>query len=140
MPGLSYTPYSAWRTVRHRMCVYLTTTDKTDRTDCVLLGARQKPEKPLGEDGGLCPDVMLPLWSYKSELLTPKPKAYHQLLLEGYHPRQGDKQEKTFLSSGVLPSRQSLRIGLYPRALPPVTHGSALQAPECLRVLVMCLA
>ena len=24
-----------------------------------------------------------------------------------------------------------------PRALPPVTHGSALQAPECLRVLVM---
>ena len=26
-----------------------------------------------------------------------------------------------------------LRIGLYPRALPPVTHGSALQAPERMR-------
>ena len=28
---------------------------------------------------GRCPDAMLPLWSYKSELLTPKPKAYHHL-------------------------------------------------------------
>ena len=35
-------------------------------------------------------------------------------------------------SCGVLPSRQMLLIGLYPRALPPVTHGSALQAPERL--------
>ena len=36
-------------------------------------------------------------------------------------------------SCGVLPSRQ--RIGgvlSNPRALPPVTQGSALQAPECL--------
>ena len=37
------------------------------------------------------------------------------------------------LSCGVLPSRQMLLIGLYPRALPPVTQGSALQAPERLR-------
>ena len=35
-------------------------------------------------------------------------------------------------SCGVLPSRQRLLTGLYPRALPPVTHGSALQAPECM--------
>ena len=35
-------------------------------------------------------------------------------------------------SCGVLPSRQRLLTGLYPRALPPVTQGSALQAPECL--------
>ena len=55
------------------------------------LEAKQKPEKPLGEDGGRCPDVMLPPWSYKSELLTPKPKAYHHLPSEGHHPRQGDK-------------------------------------------------
>ena len=55
-------------------------------------------KKPLGEDGGRCPDVMLPLWSYKSELLTPKPKAYHHLPSEGHHPRQGDKQGKTVLS------------------------------------------
>ena len=39
------------------------------------LRARQKPNKPLGEDEGRCPDVMLPPWSYKSELLTPKTKA-----------------------------------------------------------------
>ena len=39
-----------------------------------ILGARQKHKKPLGEDGGLCPAVMLPPWSYKSELLTPKRK------------------------------------------------------------------
>ena len=50
-------------------------------------------EKPLGEDGGRCPDVMLPLWSYKSELLTPKPEAYHHLPSEGHHPHQGYKQE-----------------------------------------------
>ena len=55
------------------------TTDLTDLTDRVLQGVRQKPDKPLGEDGGQCPDVMLPLWSYKSELLTSKPKAYHHL-------------------------------------------------------------
>ena len=29
-------------------------------------------------------------------------------LAERHHPRQGDKQEKTFLSCGVLPSRQHL--------------------------------
>ena len=69
------------------------TTDLTDWTDCVLQGVRQKPEKPLGEDGGRCPDAKLPLLSYKSELLTPKPKAYHHLPSEGHHPRQGDKQE-----------------------------------------------
>ena len=31
------------------------TTDLTDWTDRVLQGVRQKPEKPLGEDGGCCP-------------------------------------------------------------------------------------
>ena len=36
-------------------------------------------------------------------------------------------------SCGVLPSRQRLLTGLYPRALPPVTQGSALQAPERMR-------
>ena len=46
----------------------------------VSLEAKHKPDKPLGEDGGRCPDVMLPLWSYKSELLTPKPESYHHLL------------------------------------------------------------
>ena len=38
---------------------------------------------------------------------------------------------KGSLSSGVLPSRQRFHIGLYPRALPPVTQGSTFQAPEC---------
>ena len=57
------------------------------------LGAKHKPEKPLGEDGGLCPDVILPPWSYKSELLTPKPEVYHHLPSEGHHPHQGYKLE-----------------------------------------------
>ena len=57
----------------------ISTTDLTELTDRVLQGARQKPEKPLGEDGGRCPAAMLPPWSYKSELITPKPKAYHHL-------------------------------------------------------------
>ena len=35
---------------------------------------KQKQEKPLEEDGGKAPGVRLPLWSYKSKLLTPKPK------------------------------------------------------------------
>ena len=40
------------------------------------LGAKHKPEKPLGENGGLRALVSkLQLWSYKSKLLTPKPKA-----------------------------------------------------------------
>ena len=30
-----------------------------------------------------------------------------------------------------------MRCYLYPRALPPVTHGSALQAPECLRFVFL---
>ena len=49
--------------------------------------------KPLEEDEGQSPSVMLPLWSCKSKLLTPKVKALHYLLSEGYHPLQGDKQE-----------------------------------------------
>ena len=73
--------------------VIIFTTDLTNLTDRVLQGVRQKPEKPLGEDGGRCPDAKLPLWSYMSELLTPKPKAYHHLPLEGHHLHQGDKQE-----------------------------------------------
>ena len=36
---------------------------------------KQKPEKPLEEDGGKAPGVRLPLWSYKSKLLTAKAKA-----------------------------------------------------------------
>ena len=43
---------------RQRSGYYSSTTDLTDLTDSVLwrgLGARQKPEKPLGEDGGRCP-------------------------------------------------------------------------------------
>ena len=39
-------------------------------------------------------------------------------------------------SCGVLPSRQRLLTGLYLRALPPVTHGSALQAPEHMRLII----
>ena len=50
-------------------------------------------KNPLGRMEGDALAAMLPPWSYKSELLTPKPKAYHHLPSEGHHPRQGDKQE-----------------------------------------------
>ena len=61
--------------------------------------------------------VMLPLWSFKSELLTPKTKAYHHLPSEGHHPHQGDKQEKT-----VLPCMwQSFKA--YPAAYCPPGRG-----------------
>ena len=50
-------------------------------------------KNPLVRMEGVALAAMLPLWSFKSELLTPKPKAYHHLPSEGHHPRQGDKQE-----------------------------------------------
>ena len=34
---------------------------------------------PLGRMEGIALAAMLPPWSYKSELLTSKPKAYHHL-------------------------------------------------------------
>ena len=53
-------------------------------------------------------------------------------LIRPIRPIRGKK------SSGVLPSRQRLGVGLsIPRALPPVTHSSAFQAPERMLVLVM---
>ena len=72
------------------------TTDFTDLTDSVLWRDREQdknPINPLGRMEGVALAAMLPLWSYKSELLTPKPEAYHHLPSEGHHPRQGDKQE-----------------------------------------------
>ena len=38
-------------------------------------GGKTKPRKPLEEYGGCAAAVMLPFWSYKSKLLTPKPTA-----------------------------------------------------------------
>ena len=40
-------------------------------------------------------------------------------LAEGHHPHQGDKQKKTFLSCGVLPSRQHLWWAIYIRGRCP---------------------
>ena len=54
--------------------------------------------------------------------------------------RKAINKDKPSLSSGVLPSRQRFLLELYPRALPPVTHGSALQAPERMWILMLCLA
>ena len=59
-----------------------------------VAGSKTKTKKnPLERMEGVALAAMLPLWSYKSELLTPKPKAYHHLPSEGHHPRQGDKQK-----------------------------------------------
>ena len=68
---------------------FLSTTDLTDRTDLLLeplnslnshAGSKTKTKiNPLERMEGDALAAMLPLWSYKSELLTPKPKAYHHL-------------------------------------------------------------
>ena len=51
-------------------------------------------DKPLEEYvGGRAPGVSLPLWSYKSRLLTPQTESRHHLLAEGCHPLQGDKHQ-----------------------------------------------
>ena len=60
----------------------LSTTDLSDWTDeCPARGWEQNinQKNPLERMEGDALAVMLPLWSYKSELLTPKPKAYHHL-------------------------------------------------------------
>ena len=53
-------------------------------------------KNPLNRMGGKAPGASLPLWPYKSKLLTPKSKVYHHLLSEGSHPLQGDKPKKPF--------------------------------------------
>ena len=74
--------------------VLIFTTDLTDETDSCPIWEHDKNQiNPLVSMEGDALAAMLPLWSYKSELLTPKPKAYHHLPSEGHHPRQGDKQE-----------------------------------------------
>ena len=40
----------------------------------------KNPINPLERMEGVALAAMLPLWSYKSELLTPKPEAYHPFL------------------------------------------------------------
>ena len=80
---------------------------------------------------GVALAAILPLWSYKSELLTPIPKAYITFLQKVTILAKAINRNKPFPSSGVLPSRQ--RFGgviSIPRVLPPVTQSSALQAPE----------
>ena len=51
--------------------------------------------------GGRAPGASLPLWPYKSKLLTPKSKVYHHLLSEGSHPLQGDKPKKHFRTNTI---------------------------------------
>ena len=61
---------------------FISTTDYTDWTDesCGVAGSKTKTKKnPLERMEGVALAAMLPPWSYKSELLTPKPKAYHHL-------------------------------------------------------------
>ena len=58
--------------------VLIFTTDLTDRTyKCPVGGWKQNinQKKPLERMEGVALAAMLPLWSYKSELLTPTPEA-----------------------------------------------------------------
>ena len=64
------------------LVVLFFTTDSTDRTDMYPVSAGSKTKtkiNPLERMEGDALAAMLPLWSYKSKLLTPKPKACHHL-------------------------------------------------------------
>ena len=50
-------------------------------------------------------------------------------------PPQKYTDEEPILRRTALQAEVWLRV-IYPRALPPVTQGSALQAPECLRGMI----
>ena len=84
---------------------------------------------------GVALAAILPLWSYKSELLTPIPKAYITFLQKVTILAKAINKDKP-LSSGVLPSRQQSCVcrlpGTPPLSVYQVTHGTALQAAECL--------
>ena len=61
---------------------FISTTDGTDWTDesCGHLCHKTKTKiNPLERREGVALAAMLPLWSYKSELLMPKTEAYHHL-------------------------------------------------------------
>ena len=74
-------------------CLVTVGEDKNREPACLeSVGEDKNQENPL-QRMGLRPAVRLPLWSYKSKLLTPKPKARQHLLTEGIHPLQGDKQK-----------------------------------------------
>ena len=49
----------------------------------VVVAKNKNIKNPLNRMGGKAPGASLPVWPYKSKLLTPKPKAYHHLLSEG---------------------------------------------------------
>ena len=77
----------------------------------------------------------LPPWSYKSELLTPKPKAYHHLPSEGHHPPQGDKQEKTILPC-MWQSSNTIRTGQMPHKSLCCLEGSTPKEREGLSLFI----
>ena len=79
-PGLSPCPVSVGK-------------GKNREPACLVSVGEDKNRKNPLQRMGLRPAVRLPLWSYKSKLLTPKPKARQHLLTEGIHPLQGDKQK-----------------------------------------------
>ena len=81
---------------------------------------------------GLRPAIRLPLWSYKSKLLTPKPKACQHLLTEGIHPLQGDKQ-KNILWVEVHSKCIHLRNGIVYNII--VTEGRGIVTEEELLVI-----
>ena len=76
-------------------------------------GRKRKTGKNPLQRMGLRPAVRLPLWSYKSKLLTPKLKVWQHLLSEGIHPLQGDKQKKIILWAEVHSNCFHLRNGIF---------------------------
>ena len=100
-----------------------------------ILGARQKPNKPLARDARCLLRAIDAVAARKALKQAWICSARHISTLSGLciH-RKAINKDKPSLSFGVLPSRQQYHIGDYPGTPPPsvyqVTRGTALQAAE----------
>ena len=141
MPGQTYTRYSAWRAVRRRTKRFipcLSPCDRCKNPEGVMVGLAENIQACLrifrrAQHQWLARDILhqaqgvfdvFVLW------LTPTTELIRSIRLirgrKGTHPL-------AYCPPGSICGMISI-----PRALPPVTHGSALQAPECLRDIGDC--
>ena len=117
------------------------------------------PVYRLGEDGDLKNEGggMILVWAIRARSYKTRAEAWQQGQSPPYSPRGFSglclmAQVTTGLIRSIRPIRsirgkriivyplaycppgRGMVVGyLYPRAMPPVTHGSAFQAPECMR-------
>ena len=91
---------------------------------------------------GFALSVMFPLWSYKSELLTPKPKHNRTILHKVTILAKAINKDKPSCPLAYCPPGRVSSVGDYPgtpsSSVYQVTHGTAFQAAECYVQQVSC--